>query len=770
MFAKTGGWFAVVTMILSIVRPVGAELTDEQVSNAINRGMALLRNEQKSDGRWTEHSIYLGGVTALSTLALLNSGEDVTSPTIQKSLDYLRSLGDPSTVYGASLQTMAFCAAEPEKDALLIRRNVKWLESVQLRGGKRKGSWGYGRGKGNGDNSNTQFALLALHEAEQIGVEVKRDTWEFALAYWLRTQREDGSWAYTESEPSSGSMTCAGIGCVVICTSKIQSGDAQVVGDSVECCGSQSEDAAVERAMQWLGRYFSSTRNPSTLNLRRRYLFYYLYAVERVGRLTGRRFIGRHDWYREGATSLLDMHDDFRGLWQGVGPAEDVPVVATSLALLFLSKGRRPVVMSKLRYGEKNQWDVHRAAVQHLTHRIEQRWHRDLTWQTIDVRAAALEDLLQTPILFMSGRESFELTANQKNNLREYINQGGFIFAEACCDGDGFDRSFRALMSELFPDSSLRLLPEDHPVWYAEKKVNAKYMRPLLGIDACCRTSVVYSPKDLSCYWELDRGVRNSEYPSEIQEEVEACLAIGNNIVTYATSRELKNKLERPRVAINRTSETLDRSVLYIPKLRHDGGSDDAPNALPNMLNFVQSHAQLRIDVANRLVSATSEDFFDYPIVYVHGRRAFRFSSAERKALADFADRGGVIFADAICASPEFTTSFRREMKNIFPKQPLTRIPPEHPLFTREFRGYDLAKVTLRDPQLRRGDDPLKANLAEISPLLEGISMDDRFAVIFSPYDISCAMENSNSLECKGYLKQDAAKIATNVVLFVLQQ
>ncbi|MEX0819091.1 MAG: DUF4159 domain-containing protein [Pirellulaceae bacterium] len=757
-------------LVLAIARPVAGELTDAEVRNAIQRGTTFLKSEQKSNGHWTEHSIYVGGVTALATLALLNSGEDVKSPAIQKALDYLRSLGEPSTVYATSLQTMAFCAAEPAKDAPLIGRNVQWLESVQLRAGMRKGAWNYGANRGSGDNSNTQFALLALHEAERVGIEVKRETWESALDYWLRTQRDDGSWGYTESDPSTGSMTSAGIGCVVICTSKIRSGDARLNGDVVECCGTQADDDAVERAIQWLTRRFSTTRNPSALNLRRSHLYYYLYAVERVGRLTGRRFIGRHDWYREGATTLLDMHDDFRGVWQGDPPAEDVPTVATSLALLFLSKGRRPVVMSKLRYGEGNQWDVHRAAVQHLTERVEQRWRRDLSWQTIDVRAAALEDLLQTPVLFISGRKAFELTADQKEHLRQYISQGGFIFAEACCNGDGFDRSFRALMSELFPDSSLRLLPEDHPVWYAEEKVNAKYMRPLLGIDACCRTSVVYSPKDLSCYWELDRGVRNTEYPKAVQEEVEACLAIGKNVVTYATSRELKNKLDRPQLAINRASETLQRSVLYVPKLRHDGGSDDAPNALPNMLNFVQSHAQLRIDVANRLVSATSEDFFDYPIVYVHGRRAFRFSPAEREAIAKFVDRGGVLFADAICASPEFADSLRRELKSIFPEHGLARIPPEHPLFTREFRGYDLAKVTLRDPQLRRGDDPLTANLTETSPLLEGVSIDDRIVVIFSPYDLSCAMENSNSLECKGYLKEDAAKIATNIVLFCLQQ
>ena len=325
-------------------------------------------------------------------------------------------------------------------------------------------------------------------------------------------------------------------------------------------------------------------------------------------------------------------------------------------------------------------------------------------------------------------------------------------------------------MSELFPDSSLRLLPEDHPVWYAEEKVNAKYLRPLLGIDACCRTSVVYCPKDLSCYWELDRGLRNTDYPAEIKAEIEACLAIGKNVVTYATSRELKNKLDRPQITINRASTSLERSVLYVPKLRHEGGSDDAPNALPNMLNFVQTQAELRIDVSNRLISATSDDLFNYPIVFMHGRRAFRFSPEERKAIATFVQRGGVIFADAICASPEFADSLRREMKNVFPEHELVRIPPDHAMFSREFRGYDLSKVTLRDPQLRSGDDPLTANLTEVSPLLEAVSIDERFAVIFSPYDISCAMENSNSLECKGYLKDDAAKIATNVLLYILQQ
>ena len=46
--------------------------------------------------------------------------------------------------------------------------------------------------------------------------------------------------------------------------------------------------------------------------------------------------------------------------------------------------------------------------------------------------------------------------------------------------------------------------------------------------------------------------------------------------------------------------------------------------------------------------------------------------------------------------------------------------------------------------------------------------MGDRWAVIFSPYDLSCALEKQNSLECTGYSRDDAEKIALNVLLYSL--
>jgi hypothetical protein len=99
----------------------------------------------------------------------------------------------------------------------------------------------------------------------------------------------------------------------------------------------------------------------------------------------------------------------------------------------------------------------------------------------------------------------------------------------------------------------------------------------------------------------------------------------------------------------------------------------------------------------------------------------------------------------------------------------MERLPASHPLFTSEFRGHDLTTVTLRDPEARDTGDPLTARRVAIPPLLEVLKIEGRIAVVLSPYDISCALENHASLDCKGYIPADAAKLAVNVLLYALQ-
>jgi hypothetical protein len=56
------------------------------------------------------------------------------------------------------------------------------------------------------------------------------------------------------------------------------------------------------------------------------------------------------------------------------------------------------------------------------------------------------------------------------------------------------------------------------------------------------------------------------------------------------------------------------------------------------------------------------------------------------------------------------------------------------------------------------------------SPIIEAGYVDGRMVVAFSPLDMSCALESRHSLQCKGYVREDAARLGINLVLFGLQQ
>jgi hypothetical protein len=758
-------------LIAPTAQTARAEIDAEQVRRSIDRGIEYLKREQKNNGSWPDSPSVPVGISALCALALLTAGVPPDDPQMRLAIDYLRRQRLAQT-YSVALQTMVLCAAEPKKDLFLIRQNVQWLESQQSHDGASKGAWGYGNrnpAAGRVDNSNSQFALLALHEAERAGVPVKEQTWRLIQNYWRRTQNPDGSWGYMQDTPGTGSMTCAGIAAMVIADDRLNRGDAEVHGDKVRCCGTQEENPEIERALDWMAAHFAVHNNPGD----NWHLLYYLYGLERVGRLTNQRIIGRHDWYREGADLLVHQQEELSGFWKGVGHGEDTPHVGTSLALLFLSKGRRPVLLAKLKHPPGEDWNHHRTDVANLTGYVEQRWHRDLTWQVIDIRQATADDLNQTPVVFLSGRDAPEFTDEQVSRLREYIDRGGFLFAEDCCGDGSFDAGFRKLMTRIFPEPEYRLylLPPEHPVWHAEEAVDPDSMPPLYGIDIGCRTSVVYCPKNLGCYWELARPDREMKFVGAVKTQIEAARSVGINVLAYATNRELKYKLEiPPLVEGDKGNNPLDRGKLYVAKIRHRGGWNVAPAALPNLMKVVAQQTGLRINTDERAISLADPKLFDFPIVFMHGRSAFTFSPAERKQLRTYiVDRGGAMFADATCSSAEFAASFRNEMKLIFPDHPLAPIATSHALFSASFGGFDLKKVGRREPRLREAGG-MKSAVRQVDPELEGLKMGDTYAVIFSPYDLSCALERHESLECAGYTREDAARIGLNVVLYALQE
>jgi RNA polymerase sigma factor (sigma-70 family) len=518
----------------------------EQVEGAIHGGVQYLKAQQRPDGAWTDvENDARTGCTSLVVLALLAAGEKPDGPTVKKALEFLRRFGpdDLRSTYAMSLQTQAFAAAEPEHDMLRISANVKWLEEAQIRradGQLWPGSWTYSNTKRArpGDNSNSQFALVGLSAASDAGVPVQPLVWELSRSYWERSRKRDGSWAYTpDASAPTASMTCAGISSVLISGRGRFQGQESLQGEVINDCGKGAGNRSVQAGIDWLAGHFRVDQN---FGAAQQWKFYYLYGLERAGRLAGIRFFGEHDWYRVGAEELVLGQNKQAGYWQGA-LMEANRVLATSFAVLFLAKGRAPVLINKLRYGASGDWNSDPDDVRNLVSIVSRDWHYVLTWQVVDSKKSTVPDLLRAPILFISGHNAPEFTVSEKKNLREYIERGGSIIAEACCGSADFDRGFKELMAELFPEkqAALRPLADDHPIWRS-RHLLVSNVHPIWSISRGGRIAVVYSPKDLSCYW--NQAERNPASPAVIK-----AIRVGQNMIDFVTRRELPpDKLSDP--------------------------------------------------------------------------------------------------------------------------------------------------------------------------------------------------------------------------------
>lgn len=803
MFFFRSVWFWFSSVMLLAVAMVGftprttaQDLDPREIRRAIDEGIQFLKRQQQPLGNWAEYPGETVGTTALVVLAMRSCGVDKDDPAIQRAMTYLRAhQGRAGKNYSVSLQTMAFCVVEPERDRILIRENVAYLEKTQVRvNNEHNGGWHY-TPSGHSDLSNSQFSVLALYEAERVGVSVNKDTWERTRQYWAHTQNKNGSWNYTPSakggctdQGGRGSLTCAGIASLIISSGILGNDGAVVRGENIICSQPPNHHfaAKIKGGLDWLARGFTVSENP---NFKGHYLYYYLYALERAGRLTNRRFIGDHDWYREGADKLLEsrVNDPVDGSWRGAGV--ESKLVATSFALLFLSKGRRPVLMSKVEYGFDHSWNAHPNDANHLTMFAESRWKIDLTWQMLKIDAATTDDLAQTPVLYFCGNRS-PLPDNEGDasklaaKLRDYLDRGGFILAEAQPDDRSFHSGFRELMKRVLPEPGydLALLENSHPIWSAEIPIEPNQLRPIEGISFGCRTSVVYVPPDkssaksgkqkpsLSCLWEVARIFKRDEnYPASVQRQIDAALGIGLNILAYATNRELKYKDEISATATRKVPDTWQRrGRVFVSLLNHSGGANSAPRAAPNLLRWLETNLGIPVDLHNELVDPGDDHLYEYPLLLMHGRGVFQFSQQQRDRLKKHLESGGFLFANAICSNKVFGDSFRAEIEKMFPENPLERIAMDDPLFSDTYGGSKIRTLELRIPELspeRRLTTPTR----QVEPELYGLRHEDRWIAVFSPNDVSCSLERANSIECRGYTPSSAMQLAVNVLLYSLE-
>jgi len=196
---------------------------------------------------------------------------------------------------------------------------------------------------------------------------------------------------------------------------------------------------------------------------------------------------------------------------------------------------------------------------------------------------------------------------------------------------------------------------------------------------------------------------------------------------------------------------------LRVARLMYDGDWNLAPQAIPNLMATLR-RAPPRFDVVINQKDLLPRDpsLVYYPLLYLHGRGGISFSAQDLAGLRRYLDPGGgTLFADAACGSASFDAAFRRLVVELYPKNRLVPIPRNDEFFTTPAL-LDLSKLQYT-----------KAAGGDIGfPQLEGVKINGHWAIIYSKLGIGCALDGEHDGGCKGYVRDDAAKIGMNVFVY----
>jgi hypothetical protein len=433
---------------------------------------------------------------------------------------------------------------------------------------------------------------------------------------------------------------------------------------------------------------------------------------------------------------------------------------------------RPPVLIAKIATNDPADWATNPSDTTNLLRWMSRNLKVDFSSINIPQNQIP-EDPKEIPILYRTGHNAFEFTPELRTKLRTYLENGGTLILDACCGRRAFVESALKEIQILFPDRSPYRLTFNHPLYhayfdltpedityreFARKAGAVNGQTSLVGIDVECRTAVFFFRWDISCGWD---GMADSERHHCLGYTMESSRLIGANLMAYISSeRQAAMPLSKAMQFVN--ADKTQAGKFVVAQAKYHGIWKTRQAGLSMLLNAFHEQTKTPVNFEKRDVPLESERLFDVPFLYMTGHRDFTLTEREVQNLRSYLNRGGFLFAESCCGRHGFDTGFRRAMAEVLNGAELLPIPAEHPVY--QFPNA-VGEVEPRLPVARK----LKTE-NHISPSLQGISIDGRLAVVYSPYGLACGWELAECPYCHGIVSRDALALGVNVLTYALLQ
>jgi hypothetical protein len=714
----------------------------DRVDAAMSRGTRYLLKQIQDSGQVADEyqatNPRFGGRTALAVYALLRAGADPEDePALARAIAWTRQAKLWGT-YAVGFRAAAMGELKDDAATDLLSRDAAWLVQAASDNGAYSYTSAGGQAITDYDNSNAHIAAFGVWTAASRGIDVPLEYWQQTSRHWLSEQQDNGGWGYRQrpgpegpTAQAYGSMTAAGVATLAVCR--------DFLGRQAYIrCKPAPHAEEMARGLAWLEKRFSPQLNPGKGV---EWYYYWLFCVQRVGGLTGRRNLGDSDWYADGVRQLLRrQHTD--GSW-GYGPR----VESTAFAMLFLAQGRAPRLLSKVR--TPGRWNARPHDAANLVRWLSYTYERPLGWQVIDLDAE-LGDWDDARILYISGAGPVLMSDRQVARLRQFVLRGGLILSEAADNNGDFTMDMHRIYQRMFPEYRMEQIERNdpqHPI-YTLQFANTR-PKGLYAVSNGVRPLAIHAPQQLSLAMELGPGRRQ-----RAEFNLMANLYLYLTEMGAAAPRGQATWEDAAPQPTGRTARPMRKARLA--RLRHKGNWNPEPLAFRQLTRMLADEQNIELTLSEPLAPSELRDK-NWPIAHITGTGKLELSEADIAALRAYLADGGKLIAEAAGGSPEFARAMLATAGDLLDKGRLLDVPQSSPLYREG--PYDLRAVAYRRGAFETR--PIDAR----QPRLQAIYVEHLPRIILSLEDISGGLVGYPLYGMRGYRPTSARRLMANLVL-----
>ena len=384
-------------------------------------------------------------------------------------------------------------------------------------------------------------------------------------------------------------------------------------------------------------------------------------------------------------------------------------------------------------------------------------------WQNVNLNSFHYNPQ-QLPALLFSGTRSIKLGELQQKSLRQYISSGGMVICDSIGGSPYFYNSVRNLADQMFPESIVRPIPLDHPLYHifisitsANNPKNPDVTQPELeGIYIGSRIGMLISKYGLGCGWNQNTTPL-TQLPSASFYDARSATEIGINLAAYIVGYAQPGMVEGRPEMFSLADQQSPTDEFIFAQIKHEGAWNVHPGAATALMLKLRNHTAIRVNLQRRSITIGKDNLDAYPFLYLTGLDSFSFTDKQVAILRSYLTSGGFLLINNGMGMQTFDANIKRELAKILPDTTLRDIPADHPVYSALF---NLDKVEF--------SPVLKAAAIGTKPKLQGINIGGELRVIYSQQDMEAGWLDTYYPMIKGYQQTSARQLGMNIITYIM--